>query len=110
MIRKYWTPSDDFENDGGNGTTDAYYEKLFGFIPDLADIVEGMQAEECTVRPDIEQFIFSLSYDEVIVLLFKSLGFKTKEIHKLLEYRNVGKVYTVNQLLKKNYKNNKNAL
>lgn len=47
-------------------------------------------------RIDIEKFIFKLSMNEVVVLLFLAMGYKRKEVKEIMGYKNV---QNINQIV-----------
>jgi hypothetical protein len=52
---------------------------------------------------DVEKAIFRMSQKEVLILLFKALGFKPKEIKALLHFKKTQTVYKITHAMRQAY-------
>ena len=55
-----------------------------------------------------EKLLHSIPQEQTEVLICKYLGFKPKEIVKILHYKNIGKYYNANYKLRDMYRKRKN--
>ena len=60
----------------------------------LPDGVEPIH-DDSYRRVDIERFLFSLTPNQTIIVLFKTLGYKPKEIQKFMGYKNVNAIHRI---------------
>ena len=70
-------------------TSDVNYDDdvdRMSVFPSYEDSIRGM---------DVENFIFSLRFEESLVLLFKSLSFNQMEICSILGYNNTGSIHQI---------------
>ncbi len=70
----------------------------------LADVERDDDIHESSVYPsyvdsdrrvDVERFIFGLTQDETLVVLFSAMSFKPKEICNIVGRKNVNFVYNI---------------
>ena len=81
--------------------TDLYDDE--GFKPNVLESLVTASYDSYD-RNDIEQFVYSLTYDEVVILLFKSLGYKPEEIVKFVPNLSKAQINHLTILMKLKHK------